>query len=136
MATLKALVAMPDHMAESGEWRKSITTAGGQSIPPRTFQNHRRDLLDEGFIENVEGREQWYRATDSGVAMASEVPSQSQRQSPIADAANATPPIGVAEGTGEAPERNVRIKIRENSEPSGGTLKDPIVEIFDDGIVQ
>lgn len=101
LATLKALIGMPESAADSGTWRKAVPPTNGKSIRPKTFQNHRQMLVDERFVEEIPGREHWYRATGSGSAMANGVPFERHRQSPI-DAATATPPLGVAGGTGEA----------------------------------
>jgi hypothetical protein len=35
LATLKTLVAIPEHSAESGEWRKAVPQQDGKSIPPK-----------------------------------------------------------------------------------------------------
>jgi len=102
LATLKALVGTSGHSAESGSWRKAVAPPDGRPIPQKTFQNHRQKLLDDKFVEPVEGRDYWYRATDSGIAMANGVPFERYWHSPNDDAASATPPLGVAGSTGEA----------------------------------
>jgi hypothetical protein len=116
LRTLKALVSFLGHTADSGTWRKAVTT-DGETIKSKTFQNHRQDLCDCKFVQSVKGKPHWYMATDTGVAMANGMPFEGQWHSTDA-AANATPPKGGAEGTGEAmteeathPERSFKSRV-------------------------
>jgi hypothetical protein len=102
LKTLRSLVDLPDATGQSTDWREAIGADGEKTIPTRTFQNHREDLIEAGFVVPVEGREHWYQGTDEGIAIAKGMPFERQRQLPSVSAANATPPIGVAGGTGEA----------------------------------
>jgi len=125
MKTLRTLTELPDATAHSTEWREAVPPEHGEPIKVRTFQNHREDLIEQGLVTPVDGREKWYQATEQGIAIAKGMPFERQRQLPSVSAANATPPIGVAGGTGEA---------QSSSVPSedGGTAADEMSAVVED----
>jgi AAA domain len=109
--TLRVLQSFDEALAHSTDWRERISAEGGEPIKTRTFQNHREALIEGGFVVAVDGRESWYRATEEGIAIAKGMPSTRQRQLPSVSAASATPPIGVAGGTGEAESASVTREV-------------------------
>jgi hypothetical protein len=115
LKTLRALVSLPDAVAHSTDWREAVPPDGDERIPTRTFQNHRADLIDGGFVVSVKGRDNWYQATQEGIAIAKPTPITRHQQLPSVSAASATPPIGVAGGTGEGESASVP---REDSGPA------------------
>ena len=95
--TLEALVALAGG-ANSASWKKETELA------ERTFQNHRRSLVEKGYVKKeVDGKRHWY-------AIAIQLPSARQGTRPPETAATATTPIGVAEVAEVArPEQQVEV---------------------------
>jgi hypothetical protein len=90
-----------------------------------TFYRHKRNLLEDGLVRQVEHRNHWYQITDEGAATAKRLPLACQRQLPSVSAATATPPVGVAGGTGAAESSSVP---RED----GGTAADQMPTVVED----
>jgi AAA domain len=106
-AALQTLLFEFDGEAESGAWRRGIRLASGKEMAEETFHRHKRTLLKERSIEQAEGRAHCYRITEAGTVTAKTLPLACQRQLPNGSAATATPPMGVAGGTGEAESSSV-----------------------------
>jgi hypothetical protein len=70
LGTLRALVEQPGSVAESAAWRSDVSRPDGKQMPRETFHRHQRVLIDKNFVERVEGRDHWYRATELGIATA------------------------------------------------------------------
>lgn len=81
--TLDALAKLGG-AADSSSWREKTGRR------ERTFHNHRRALVDKGYVKEVEERPHWY-------AIAIRLPSAGQSTRPSEAAASASPLIGEAE---------------------------------------
>jgi len=110
LRALQTLVYEFGGVADSGTWRKAIVAPNGLAMPEKTFHTHKKQLLQGGLITEID-RGSWYAATDEGTATAKKVPFNSQRQLPNTSAASATPPMGVAGGTGVAESASVTREV-------------------------
>jgi hypothetical protein len=93
--TLNALAGLGG-FGSSGSWQEATNLA------EKTFQNHRRRLLDKGYVIAFPGIRFGYQLTDFGNATAKRLPSAGQADGPTDNAATATPHIGVAGAAGVA----------------------------------
>ncbi len=96
---LKTLALEPGQAMTSAQWQKAIGASRQNLVANKTFHNWRKGLLDKGFVEAVPGQSHHYRLTADG-ASAIGVPLACHEMGPPS-AMPATPPKGVADGTGD-----------------------------------
>ena len=99
LEVLLALDSCPDQSAESREWRTAIEKSRREEIPDRTFHRWRKKLADAGLVELDPQAKHRYRLTEAG-ATAIGVPFGRHLEGQLSAMA-ATPPKGVADGTGD-----------------------------------